>query len=101
MASIQKYLDHALKGLNLAELDTSTAIPGLNRDDLYGQRIPLAPLAEQRRIVAKVEKLLALVNGARERLAKIQKILKRFRQSVLAAFCTTELVEEISSTHTT
>ena len=86
-----KYIVYALKGLNLAEFDTSTAIPGLNRNDLYGQRIPLAPLAEQKRIVAKVEELLARVNAACEHLAKVQEILKRFRQSVLAAACSGRL----------
>ncbi len=89
-----KYIVYALKGLNLAELDTSTAIPGLNRNDLYGQRIPLAPLTEQKRIVAKVEELLARVNAARERLAKVKEILKRFRQSVLAAACSGRLTAE-------
>ena len=49
--------------------------------------IPLAPVAEQRRIVAKLEKLLGKVDACRQRLAKIPVLLKRFRQSVLAAAC--------------
>jgi type I restriction enzyme S subunit len=49
--------------------------------------LPLPPLAEQRRIVAKVEELLAQVNQVRERLACVPAILKRFRQSVLSAAC--------------
>lgn len=88
------YLTHALRSLNLAELDTSTAIPGLNRDDVYGQTIPLPPVAEQRRIVAKVEELLARVNAARERLAKVPAVLKRFRQAVLAAACSGRLTAD-------
>lgn len=51
----------------------------------------LPPIAEQRRIVEKVEALLARVNAARDRLAKVPGILKRFRQSVLAAACSGEL----------
>jgi type I restriction enzyme S subunit len=47
--------------------------------------LPLPPLAEQRRIVAKVEALLAGVHAGRQRLAKVPAILKRFRQSVLVA----------------
>ena len=85
---------YALRRLNLSQLDTSTAIPGLNRDELYSQYIPLAPLAEQKRIVAKVEQLLARVNAARERLAKVPEILKRFRQSVLAAACSGRLTAD-------
>jgi Restriction endonuclease S subunits len=45
----------------------------------------IAPLNEQRRIVAKVEKLLSRVDLAQARLATILRLLKRFRQSVLAA----------------
>src|SRR5437588_662146 len=39
--------------------------------------IPLAPLSEQRRIVAKLEKLLAKVEACQQRLEKIPVILKR------------------------
>jgi len=88
-----KYLVHALRSLNLTELDTSTAIPGLNRDSLYDQHLPIAPLAEQKRIVAKLEELLARVNTTKDRLAKLSMILKRFRQAVLAAACSGRLTE--------
>jgi type I restriction enzyme S subunit len=56
--------------------------------------IPLPPLAEQERIAAKVDELLAGVNAARERLAKVPGILKRFRQSVLAAACSGRLTAD-------
>ena len=85
------YLMNALRSLNLAEMDTSTAIPGLNRNDIYGQKIPLPPLTEQKRIVAKVEELLALVNAVRERLTRVSSILKRFRQAVLSVACSGRL----------
>ncbi|MBU1208084.1 MAG: restriction endonuclease subunit S [Proteobacteria bacterium] len=89
-----KYLLYSLRSLNLAERDTSTAIPGLNREDLYSQQIPLPPLPEQKRIVAKVEELLARVNSARKRLAKVKTILKRFRQAVLSAACSGRLTSD-------
>jgi len=88
------YLLYSLRSLNLAERDTSTAIPGLNRNDLYDQHIPIPPLFEQNRIVAKVEELLSRVNAARERLAKVQTILKRFRQAVLSAACSGRLTAD-------
>jgi len=50
-----KFLAHALRSLNLAELDTSSAIPGVNRDDIYAQVMALPPLAEQNHVVAKVD----------------------------------------------
>jgi type I restriction enzyme S subunit len=56
--------------------------------------IPLAPAGEQRRIVAKLEKLLGNVDSCQQRLAKIPVLLKRFRQSVLAAACSGRLTAD-------
>jgi type I restriction enzyme S subunit len=53
--------------------------------------VPIAPLGEQQRIVAKLEKLLGKVDACQQRLAKIPILLKRFRQSVLAAACSGRL----------
>ena len=66
----------------------------LPKEALLETHIPIPPLAEQKRIVAKVEELLARVNAAREWLAKVPAILKRFRQSVLAAACSGRLTED-------
>jgi len=57
-------------------------------------QLPVPPLSEQKRIVAKVEELLARVNAVRERLAKVPAILKRFRQAVLAAACSGRLTAD-------
>jgi type I restriction enzyme S subunit len=59
-------------------------------------RIPvrLAPLAEQRRIVAKLEKLLGQVDACQQRLEKLPTLLKRFRQSVLTAACSGRLTAD-------
>ena len=60
---------------------------------------PLPPLAEQRRIVAKLEALLAQVNAAKDHLAAVPPIIKRFRQSVLAAACSGRLTEDWRREH--
>lgn len=57
-------------------------------------QVPVPPLNEQRRIVAKLEKLLSRVDAAQARLATIPRILKRFRQSVLAAACSGRLTAD-------
>ena len=62
-------------------------INNVKREHFAALSVPLPPLAEQKRIVAKVEALLERVNQARERLARVPDLLKRFRQSVLAAAC--------------
>lgn len=59
----------------------------ISRAVLLDTEIPLPPLAEQKRIVAKVEALLARVQAARARLARVPLLLKRLRQSILAAAC--------------
>ena len=71
-----------------------SAIPGLNRGDIYAQSLPIAPLAEQCRIVAAIEALLTRLGVAREQLGKLQGILKRFRQAVLAAACSGRLTAD-------
>jgi len=56
--------------------------------------IPLPPFPEQRRIVAKLDKLLGKVDACRMRLEKIPVILKRFRQAVLAVACSGRLTAD-------
>ena len=56
--------------------------------------IPFPPLAEQRRIVSKLELLLGKVSSSQQRLARVPGLLKRFRQSVLAAACSGKLTAD-------
>jgi type I restriction enzyme S subunit len=56
--------------------------------------IPIAPLNEQIRIANKLDRVLAKVDVAQARLEKIPTLLKRFRQSVLAAATSGELTRE-------
>jgi type I restriction enzyme S subunit len=56
--------------------------------------LPVPPLAEQQRIVAKLEPLLVKIDSSRARLARISVFFKRFRQSVLAAACAGRLTAD-------
>ena len=69
----------------------------ISRNVLSDTSIPLPPVAEQKRIVAKVEELLASVNAARDRLARIPSILSRFRESVLLTACSGRLSADAPS----
>ena len=73
---------------------TGTHYPATSDRVVLSESMPLPPLAEQKRIVATVEALLTRVNAARERLAKVPAILRRFRQSVLAAACSGQLTAD-------
>ncbi|MFC1944622.1 restriction endonuclease subunit S [Chloroflexota bacterium] len=81
-----------LKAIN--EHTSSQTVKHLSSQSIEEIPLPLPPLAEQKRIVAKVEELLAQVNAARDRLDKVTKIIKCFRQSVLAAACSGRLTED-------
>lgn len=59
----------------------------------------LPPLNEQIRIANKLDSLLAKVDAAQARLEKIPTLLKRFRQSVLAAAMSGELTREWRFSH--
>jgi len=83
----------------VTEHSAGIAVPNINATKLARMIVPVPPLAEQKRIVAMVEKLLARVNAARERLAKVPAILKRFRQSVLAAACSGRLTADWRAAH--
>ena len=67
---------------------------GINKSFAPNTEVPLAPLNEQRRIVAKLEQLLDKVDSCEKRLAKIPILLKRFRQGLLAAACSGRLTED-------
>jgi type I restriction enzyme S subunit len=56
--------------------------------------VSLAPRPEQKRIADKLDALLSRVDACRTRLDRVPAILKRFRQSVLAASTSGELTRE-------
>lgn len=76
-----------------------TGIPHVDSEVFWNLEVPLAPRGEQRRIVAKLEKLLGKVDASQQRLAKIPVMLKRFRQSVLAAACSGRLTNNWRDAH--
>ena len=64
---------------------SGSAQPKLNQKNLNRIEIPLAPLNEKRRIVAKIKALKARSQRVKEELEAIAPLLDQFRQSVLAA----------------
>ncbi len=74
-------------------------LPRISFEKLAELDFPLPPLAEQRRIVAKIETLLAEVSAARERLPKVSFTLKCFRQAILTAACSGRLTADWRMLH--
>ena len=62
-----------------------TVLPKINQRKLVTKAVPVAPLNEQKRIVAKIEALQLRSEAAKEALDAIGPLLEKFRQSVLAA----------------
>lgn len=69
----------------VSSLSKGVNINNLKPDHFSEINIPVAPLNEQIRIADKLENVLAKVDAAQARLEKIPTLLKRFRQSALAA----------------
>lgn len=66
----------------------------INQKKLKAFELVAPSLEEQKRIADKLDSVLAKVEAAQARLDKIPAILKRFRQSVLAAATSGELTKE-------
>lgn len=89
---LKSFLDTQFETINTNT--RGTGIPHVDPGYLWEIDFPIAPLAEQKRIVAKLEKVLEKVDASRVRLDKIPTLLKRFRQSVLAATCSGKLTAD-------
>lgn len=76
------------------KLKTSAGQVGISGADLKELPIPIPPLAEQTRIADKLDAVLSRVDAVNARLARVAPLLKRFRQSVLAAATSGRLTED-------
>lgn len=82
-ALLKKYLKYFLLTCNFSEYTSGVAIPQITRKSLYPLSIPFPPLAEQERIVAKIDALFADIDEGVECLKSAQAQIKQYRQSVL------------------
>ncbi|MDH0621171.1 restriction endonuclease subunit S [Pseudomonas fulva] len=93
-----KWLMHLLNSSPVRhemELNSSgTTRKRISRGRLGEILLPVPPMAEQIRIAAKLDELMAQVDTLKTRIDGIPALLKRFRQSVLAAAVSGRLTEE-------
>lgn len=92
------YLVHFLRYLNLGRHHNATAQPVVSGKKIYPIAISIPPLAEQRRIVAKIEELMPLVEKYGKAQTELdtlnQDLPRRLRQSVLQQAIQGKLVEQ-------
>jgi len=86
-----KFLYYFLRSQQVDRLQQSAAIPGLNRNILYSVEVPIPypddparSLAEQRRIVTRLELLLGETRAMREDIQAMRRDLAQVMESVLA-----------------
>ncbi|BDU51572.1 restriction endonuclease subunit S [Haliovirga abyssi] len=69
-------------------------IPGINRDDILEIKFQLPPLAEQKRIVAKLEDMLSKIKQAKELITEAKETFELRRASILHKAFTGELTKK-------
>src|SRR5262249_14948724 len=93
---LRDFMAHVLPGyLELINSEThSVTVKHLSSKTLAEIPLPLPSLAEQRRIVAKIDNLFTKSKRARDQLDHIPRLVEKYKQAILAAAFRGELTRE-------
>ena len=82
--TVRDYLYYIINALDLLR-DTKAAIKGatLNKTSLNEILVPLPPLAEQKRIVSKIEEIFAVIDQIGTKKEEALSIIRNMRQTAL------------------
>jgi len=83
----------------ISQHSSGVNINNLRREHVLSTPMPLPPLNEQVRIVARVEELFAFLNAGMDAVLKVKVQLKRYRQAVLKYAFEGKLTEEWRKTY--
>ncbi|QEO18819.1 restriction endonuclease subunit S [Acetobacter vaccinii] len=84
---------------DLVALGQGGAQPNISQEILKAQAFPLAPLREQRRIVAKIDSLTGKSRRARDHLDHIPRLVEKYKQAILAAAFRGDLTRDWREAH--
>ena len=92
------FLVYMLRHMNLGQNNNATAQPVVSGKKIYPLLFPIPPLAEQKRIVAKLEEILPLIDRYEAAWNKLEEFNKRFpgdmQKSILQLAIQGKLVEQ-------
>ncbi|MGA2546182.1 MAG: restriction endonuclease subunit S [Rectinemataceae bacterium] len=80
-----RYIELYINAIELLPYVTGSAQPKMNQSKMNSISIPLPPLPEQKRIVAKVDELMALVDRLEVQLAESRALSERLIEAAIAA----------------
>lgn len=81
--AVVTYIYYFLLTQDFGKLSVATTVPSVRSADIGNLQIPVPPLAEQKRIVRKIEELFGVIDKDIQRLTDTLEQLSQFRQSVL------------------
>ena len=93
------YLAYYLNRIDLAPYVTGTAQPKLSQAKMNKIPIPVAPLDQQKGIVAEIEKQFSRLDEAVASLKRVKANLKRYKAAVLKAAVEGKLTEDWRKQH--
>lgn len=93
-AEFLKYLIHQKAFVNFASEHSSGDRPRVNFDAISKFQFVLPPLAEQRRIVSRIDELFSRIEAGERAIEEARAGLKRYRKAILKAAVTGALTED-------
>jgi len=78
-----KYLETFINAIPLTPYITGTAQPKMNQEKINGILVPLPPIAEQKRIVAKIEELFSIADSLGAAADGLENAAKRLDKKIL------------------